>query len=58
MPEAVAQKLYDLCGIDYMEPTDDGNHSQTHMNPSHKARKQCLGFPTFDTESLVIDPEH
>jgi fatty-acyl-CoA synthase len=31
--------------------------SQTHMNPSHKARKQCLGFPTFDTEALVIDPE-
>ena len=29
--------------------------SQTHMNPSHKARKQCLGFPIFDTESRVIN---
>ncbi|HVY06840.1 MAG TPA: long-chain-fatty-acid--CoA ligase [Burkholderiales bacterium] len=58
MPEAVAQKLYDLCGIDYMEAYGmTETISQTHMNPAHKARKQCGGFPTFDTEALVIDPE-
>jgi fatty-acyl-CoA synthase len=58
MPEPVAQKLFDLCGIDYMEAYGmTETISQTHMNPAHRARKQCLGFPTFDTESLVIDPE-
>jgi len=58
MPEPVAQKLYDLCGIEYMEAYGmTETISQTHMNPAHKPRKQCLGFPTFDTESLVIDPE-
>ncbi len=58
MPEAVAQKLNDLCGIDYMEAYGmTETISQTHMNPAHQARKQCLGFPTFDTESLVIDPQ-
>ena len=31
--------------------------SQTHMNPHQDLRKQCLGIPTFDTESTVIDPE-
>jgi fatty-acyl-CoA synthase len=31
--------------------------SQTHVNPPHMLRKQCLGFPTFDTHALVIDPE-
>jgi fatty-acyl-CoA synthase len=31
--------------------------SQTHMNPPNRLRKQCLGIPTFDTESHVIDPD-
>jgi len=58
MPEAVAQKLYELCGIEYMEAYGmTETISQTHMNPAHKARKQCLGYPTFDTVATVIDPE-
>ena len=58
MPEAVAQKLFDLCGIEYMEAYwRTETISQTHINPPHKSRKQCLGIPTFDTESLVIDPD-
>ena len=58
MPEAVAQKLFELCGIEYMEGYGmTETISQTHMNPPGNLRKQCLGIPTFDTESLVIDPE-
>ena len=58
MPEAVAQKLFDLCGIEYMEAYGmTETISQTHMNPPGSLRKQCLGIPTFDTESLIIDPE-
>jgi fatty-acyl-CoA synthase len=58
MPEAVAQKLFDLTGVKYMEAYGmTETISQTHMNPPDDLRKQCLGIPTFDTESLVVDPE-
>lgn len=58
MPEAVAQELFDRCGVEYMEAYGmTETISQTHMNPPNQLRKQCLGIPTFDTESLVIDPD-
>ncbi len=58
MPEAVAQKLYDRCGVRYMEGYGmTETISQTHMNPHGDLRKQCLGIPTFDTLSTVIDPQ-
>src|SRR5258706_9409734 len=58
MPEAVAQRLFERCGIEYMEGYGmTETISQTHMNPPGHLRKQCLGIPTFDTESLVIDPD-
>jgi fatty-acyl-CoA synthase len=58
MPEAVAQKLYDLCGIQYMEAYGmTETISQTHINPPGELRKQCLGIPTFDTESMIVDPD-
>jgi fatty-acyl-CoA synthase len=31
--------------------------SQTHINPPQNPKQQCLGIPTFDTESLVVDPD-
>jgi fatty-acyl-CoA synthase len=31
--------------------------SQTHINPPQNPKKQCLGIPTFDTESLIVDPD-
>ena len=58
MPEAIAQKLYDLCGVRYIEGYGmTETISQTHINPPQNPKQQCLGIPTFDTESLVIDPE-
>ncbi len=58
MPEAVAQKLFERCGIRYMEGYGmTETISQTHMNPHGDLRKQCLGIPTFDTVSMVVDPE-
>ena len=58
MPEAIAQKLLDTCGIQYMEGYGmTETISQTHINPPARAKMQCLGIPTFDTESLVVDPE-
>jgi fatty-acyl-CoA synthase len=58
MPEAIAQKLFEVCGVRYIEGYGmTETISQTHINPPQNAKKQCLGIPTFDTESLVVDPE-
>jgi fatty-acyl-CoA synthase len=58
MPQAIAQRLVERCGIEYMEGYGmTETISQTHMNPPGHLRKQCLGIPTFDTEALVIDPD-
>jgi fatty-acyl-CoA synthase len=58
MPEAVAQKLFERCGIRYMEAYGmTETISQTHINPVTDLRKQCLGIPTFDTAAHVIDPD-
>jgi len=58
MPEAIAQKLFELCGVRYIEGYGmTETISQTHINPPQNPKQQCLGIPTFDTEALVVDPE-
>ena len=58
MPEAIAQKLFEVCGVHYIEGYGlTETISQTHINPPQNPKKQCLGIPTFDTEALVVDPE-
>jgi fatty-acyl-CoA synthase len=58
MPEAIAQKLLDVCGVRYVEGYGmTETISQTHINPPQNPKQQCLGIPTFDTQSLVVDPD-
>ena len=58
MPEAIAQKLFDLCGVRYIEGYGlTETISQTHINPPQNPKKQCLGIPAFDTEALIVDPQ-
>ncbi len=58
MPEAIAQKLFEVCGVRYIEGYGmTETISQTHINPPQNPKKQCLGVPAFDTEALVVDPE-
>jgi len=58
MPEAIAQKLFDRCGVRYIEGYGlTETISQTHINPPQNPKKQCLGIPAFDTEALIVDPE-
>lgn len=58
MPEAIAQKLLDVCGVRYIEGYGmTETISQTHINPPQNPKQQCLGIPTFDTESRVVDPD-
>jgi fatty-acyl-CoA synthase len=56
MPEAIAQKLLDM-GITYVEGYGlSETIAPSHINPPDRARKQCLGIPIFDVESMVVDP--
>lgn len=34
-----------------------GDYSQTHMNPPHRPKLQCLGVPAFDVDARIVDPE-
>ena len=57
MPEAVATRLKDLCGISFVEGYGlTETMAPTHINPPDRPKKQCLGIPIFDTVSMVVDP--
>jgi fatty-acyl-CoA synthase len=58
MPEAIAQKLKELCGLTYIEGYGlSETIAPTHINPPHRPKKQCLGIPIFGTDSRVVDPK-
>jgi fatty-acyl-CoA synthase len=58
MPEAIAQKLKDLCGLDFIEGYGlSETMAPTHVNPPQRPKKQCLGIPYFNTESRVVNPD-
>lgn len=58
MPEAIAQKLQDLCKLTYIEGYGlSETVAPTHINPFDHPKKQCLGIPIFDTEAYVINPD-
>jgi fatty-acyl-CoA synthase len=57
MPEAVATRLKELCGITFVEGYGlTETMAPTHINPPDRPKKQCLGIPIFDTEAMVVDP--
>jgi fatty-acyl-CoA synthase len=56
MPAAVAQRLLDL-GVTYYEGYGlSETIAATHLNPINNPKKQCLGIPTYDVDSRVVDP--
>jgi fatty-acyl-CoA synthase len=58
MPEAVAQKMRDMWGIDFIEGYGlSETIAPSHSNPPDRAKKQCLGVPFFDTESYIVNPD-
>ncbi|HEY7760403.1 MAG TPA: long-chain-fatty-acid--CoA ligase, partial [Burkholderiales bacterium] len=58
MPEAVAQRLKDRTGLDYVEGYGlSETIGPTHINPSERPKKQCLGIPVCNTDARVIDPD-
>ncbi|MFT3859494.1 MAG: long-chain fatty acid--CoA ligase [Aquabacterium sp.] len=57
MPEAVAAKLQALLGLDYIEGYGmSETMAATHINPTQRPMKQCLGIPIFDVDARVVDP--
>jgi fatty-acyl-CoA synthase len=58
MPEAVAQKLQDHCGLSFVEGYGlTETMAPTHINPPLRPKKQCLGVPIFNTDARVVNPE-
>ncbi|HEX4780508.1 MAG TPA: long-chain fatty acid--CoA ligase [Usitatibacter sp.] len=58
MPEAVATRLIEMCGIRFVEGYGlTETMAPSHINPPDRPKKQCLGIPIFDTDAMVVDPE-
>lgn len=58
MPEAIASKLEQLCGLTYVEGYGlSETAAATHINPPQRPKKQCLGIPVFGVDSRVVDPD-
>ena len=58
MPEALAARLKALTGQDYIEGYGmSETMAATHINPTHRPKRQCLGMPVFDVDARVVDPE-
>jgi fatty-acyl-CoA synthase len=58
MPSAVGQRLQQLIGSPYLEGYGlTETIAPTHVNPPDRPKLQCLGVPTFNTDSRIIDPE-
>ncbi len=57
MPQAIAAKLKELTGLDYVEGYGmSETMGATHINPPHASKQQCLGIPVFDVAARVVDP--
>ncbi len=58
MPEALAQKLADTFGLEFIEGYGlTETMAPTHINPPERPKKQCAGIPIFNTDARVLDRE-
>lgn len=56
LPEAVGERLFALTGLRYVEGYGlTETISQTHFNPPHRPKLQCLGIPAPDVDCKVVD---
>ena len=57
MPEAVALRLKQMTGLDYIEGYGmSETMAATHINPPQRPKPQCLGIPVFDVDARIVDP--
>ena len=58
MPQAVAQRLFDVYGLRYAEGYGlTETAAPSHQNTLDKPKQQCLGIPFMSTDARVVDPE-
>lgn len=58
LPEAVGEKLFELTGVRYAEGYGlSETIAQTHFNPPDRPKLQCMGVPSFDVDSRIVNPE-
>ncbi len=58
MPEATARRLFERCGLTYVEGYGlTETAAPTHLNPPQRAKQQRLGIPIYDTDARVVDPD-
>jgi len=58
MPQAVAQRLFELYGLRYVEGYGlTETAAPSHSNPPDSPKQQCLGVPYISTDARVIDPD-
>jgi fatty-acyl-CoA synthase len=58
MPEAVATMLQDDYKVIYSKAYGlSETASFLHNNPLDRPKRQCIGMPTFNVDSRIIDPE-
>jgi fatty-acyl-CoA synthase len=58
MPAAVGERLQGIVGTPYIEGYGlTETIAPTHINPTDRPKRQCLGVPIFNTDSRIIDPE-
>ena len=58
MPEAVATMLLQRHGLHYQEAYGlTETASFLHANPPQRGKRQCLGMPTQNVDSCIVDPE-
>jgi fatty-acyl-CoA synthase len=58
MPEALAKKLADRFGLEFVEGYGlSETMAPSHINPAHRPKRQCGGIPIFGVDSRVLDPD-
>ncbi len=58
MPQAVAQRLFELYGLRYSEGYGlTETAAPSHSNPPDAPKQQCLGVPFMSTDARIVDPE-
>lgn len=58
MPEAVAQKLYELTGLRFVECYGmSETMAPATNNPMDRPKDQCAGLPALGTEIRLVDPD-
>ena len=58
MPDSVWQQVNEKLGLSFIEAYGmTETAATTHINPVNRPKRQCLGVPFFDTQSIIVNPE-